>query len=48
MSQRKVLYHWFKEIARHMTHLSKPQLSMLAASSLGLALSQKLVGYKQN
>lgn len=41
MSQHVTLYHWFREIARHMTHLRKPQLRMLATASLGLALAER-------
>jgi hypothetical protein len=41
MSQQKVLYQWFEQVAHHMPHLSRPQGLVLAAFSLGLALARR-------
>lgn len=41
MSQRKALYQWSQEIARQVPCLSKPQAFVLAAFSLGIALSRR-------
>ena len=41
MSQREILYQWSEEIGQHMPGVSKPQLFMMAAFSLGLALSRR-------
>lgn len=41
MSQQETLYHWCEEIRSHMVHLKKPQVWMLAAASLGLALAER-------
>lgn len=41
MSQREVLYQWSEEIGQHIPGLSRPQVSVLAAFSLGLALTRR-------
>ena len=40
MSQAQ-LYHWAEQIRLHMRHLAKPQAMVLAAFSLGIALSRR-------
>ncbi len=37
MTSTRILYHWTKEVAKHFISLSKPQASVLALFSFGLA-----------
>jgi hypothetical protein len=41
MGQQGAFYQWFREVAEHMPHLSKPQAQTLAAFSFALALARR-------
>lgn len=60
MTRQEQLYQWSGEISSHLSHLSKPQASVLALWSYGMALARScalttvllvlapLLGYKEN